>query len=407
MTENDSWLLALWLLICTLVGGLSYLNPTHYVSPDSTYYLATTGWLVGVAGDTYGHTATGWDSTFPVGYPLLIGAVAQLTGTSVLVASKVLAMLLTGGFLLIWRQRIGARRAIWMGSVFLLGGFLRILTYTWSEGAFLMVLLEWIWLMSQPTEGIPEQRPHLRYVGKLFMLTMALFLLRYVGGYVLIVYGLLTLGTYRKQGLTNARQRSGPDLLYLGLSAGCMLGYFLLNWLLTSSAYGGERFVTSPEPASDTLSILALSLVNELLLLRDYVPDGSVLLVVVGVVLQVILFRWGWLRLKQQRHTLPNWLPTDQQLLRVLLWSAGTYLVVLFALRFFSPFSGPNARLMAPASLPLLMGTAYWVSRWTNVRARRQLGYCWAALLLCSWLQLLPQADFWKKMTVLFGTTRW
>jgi len=404
MTKEDGWLLALWLLIGGLIGGLSYLNPTHFVSPDSAYYLSVAGWLVGLDGSAYGHVSTGWDSTFPVGYPLLIGAVARLTATSLLVASKLLNLFLTGVFLLFWRQRVGARRAFWMGSVLLLGGFLRILIYTWSEWAFLVVLLEWVWFVSQPTEPMPEKADHFRYVGKLLVLTLALFLLRYVGGYVVGVYGLLTLSTYRQIGWTNARQRLGPDLLYI-VSAGLfMLGYFGLNLGLTSSVYGGERFISLAEPTNETVGLLVLSLVNELLLLRDYIPGESLWLVFVGLGLQVALVRWLWPRIQRQRHTLPDWLPADQRLLRVLLWSAGTYLIILFGLRFFSPFSGPNARLMAPATLPLLLLLAYWISQWTNVSARRQLGYWWTVFLLCSWLQLLPQANLWGKMAAVIGS---
>ncbi|RYF78047.1 MAG: hypothetical protein EOO39_02480, partial [Cytophagaceae bacterium] len=138
MKQDDGWLVALWLLISSLIGLLTYINPTHYLSPDSTYYLSFAGWLVGLDGNQYGHVSEGWEGTFPLGYPLLIGLLAKGTGTSLLVASKLLNMVLTGIFLLIWRQRIGTRRTLWIGSLLLLGGFLRLLTYTWSEWVFLI-----------------------------------------------------------------------------------------------------------------------------------------------------------------------------------------------------------------------------------------------------------------------------
>ncbi len=403
MKQDDGWLVALWLLISGLIGLLSYVNPTHFVSPDSTYYLSFAGWLVGLDGNQYGHVSEGWDGTFPLGYPLLIGALAKLTGTSLLVASKLLNILLTGVFLLIWRRRIGARRTIWIGSGLLLGGFLRILTYTWSEWTFLLLLLEWAWFLSQPTDTEPTTIAHYRYVAKLFLLTMSLFLIRYVGGYVVIVYGILALATYWRMGWSVARQRIWPDLVYGFSSVVFMLGYLYLNSRLTASPYGGERFVETSETVGEKLYLIALALVNELLLVRDYIPGEPTLLVWLGLVMQVALFWWLWPRIKRQRDTLPDWLPVDDQWLRVLLLSAGTYLVILFTMRLFSPFSGPNARLMAPATLPFIVLLAFWISQWSNVLARRQLGYWWTVVLLCSWLQLLPQADFWAKLTQIYA----
>ena len=62
-------LLTLWLLICASIAMLTAINPTHYVSTDSQYYLSMAGWLVGLDGDQYGHRATGWITDFPIGYP--------------------------------------------------------------------------------------------------------------------------------------------------------------------------------------------------------------------------------------------------------------------------------------------------------------------------------------------------
>lgn len=403
MKLDDGWLVALWVLIGALAGSLSYVNPTHFVSPDSTYYLSFAGWLVGLDGNQYGHVSDGWDGTFPLGYPLLVGTLAKGTGTSLLVASKLLNVLLTGVFFFIWRQRIGARRTLWIGSVLLLGGFLRLLLYTWSEWAFLILLLEWVWFVSQPEPTAMTTATRLRYVARLLLLTMGLFLLRYVGGYVVGVYGLLALGTYRRVGWEQARQRIWPDLAYGLVSVAFMMGYFYLNSLLTPSAYGGDRFYETAETMGDKLYLIAVALINELLLLRDYIPGEPVLPVLIGITLQLGLIRWIWPRLKQQRDTLPDWGEHERSLWRILLLSAGTYLAILFMMRLFSPFNGPNARLMAPATFPLLVLAALWISRWNNVLARRQLGRWWAVLLLCSWLQLLPQADLWGKLQQVVG----
>ncbi|MBO0936849.1 hypothetical protein J2I47_09865 [Fibrella sp. HMF5335] len=397
-TKDDLLLLAIWLLVAGLIGGLSYVNPNQFTSPDSTYYLAFAGWLVGLDGNRYGHVSTGWDGTFPLGYPLLIGLLAKATGLSLLVASKVLNVGLVAVFLLIWRRRLGARRAVWVGSVLLLGGFVRILTYTWSEWTFLVLLLEWAWFMGHQTA-----LPTYATAARLLLVTMGLFLLRYVGGYVVIVYGLQALWTYTRGAYGQAsrdvfRQRIGPDVLYVAFSVGLMLGYFYLNARITPSAYGGERFYETAETIWDKLLLIAIALPNELLLLRDYVIGEPTSLVWLGLVIQLGLGSWGWRIVWEKRATLPDELPAEKAMLNWLLLSAGVYLTILFTMRLFSPFNGPNARLMAPVTLPFLWLLAQYFSRWTNVISRRQLGFWWTILLLCSWLQLLPQADLLGKL---------
>ncbi|CCH00832.1 hypothetical protein FAES_2823 [Fibrella aestuarina BUZ 2] len=388
---------ALWLLLTGLIAGLTFLNPNHYLSVDSQYYLSMAGWLVGLDGDQYGHVSTGWESTFPIGYPLLIGALARLTGTSLLVASKLWQSLLLGGFLLNWQRRLGSTTTRWMGSVLLLGGFVRLLTYTWSEWAFVVVLLECYWLTSQRT-----QPPEYAYSLRLWLLTMGLFLLRYVGGFVVVAYGLQAIVTYWRGERPGIRHRIGPDLLYVGLSVGGMLAYFGLNQYLTGSPYGGERFLGTTEPLWTTLSLTVLSLANELLLLRDYVPGESATLVWLGVAVQLGLLVWLWRIVRPRRET---FLPPDDRLRR--LWrvwglASATYLAILFTLRLLSPFSGPNARMLAVVSLPLLLGVAAWVSRFPNLTLRRQLARWWAVLLLASWLQLLPQVNVERKLNRFF-----
>lgn len=393
-------MLAIWLLLTGLVAGLSYVNPNHFTSPDSTYYLAFAGWLVGLDGNQYGHVSTGWDGTFPLGYPLLIGLLARVTGVSLLVASKVLNVGLVAVFLFIWRRRLGARRAAWVGSILLLGGFVRLLTYTWSEWAFLILLLEWAWFI-----GHQDRLPSYSTAARLLLLTMGLFLLRYVGGYVVIGYGLQALwtyarGAYGQSGRAVFRQRIGPDMFYVGFSVVLMIGYFYLNALLTPSAYGGERFYETAETMAQKLFLIAIALPNELLLFRDYVPNEPNFLVWVGLFSQAVFFVWAWQFMTDKKATLPTGLLLEKSMLNWLLLLAGVYLTILFTMRLFSPFNGPNARLMAPVTLPFLWLLALYISRWNDVTNRQKLGYWWTLVLLFSWLQLLPQADLLAKLGV-------
>ena len=404
------WLVALWLGLSVLIALLTWINVNHYLSIDSQYYLSMAGWLVGLDGDQYGHPATGWDSTFPVGYPALIGGLAYLTDTSLLVASKLLNSLLVGGFVIVWQRRMGSTAVLWMGSVLLLGGFLRILAYTWSEWAFLFMLLEWMWTFRQTDLEITTYAITRSYgvsknpaVGKLLLLTIALFLLRYVGGFVVIVYGLRAITTYWRGGWRVVRERFVGDLLYTGLSITFMLGYFWLNNFLTASPYGGERFVTTDETFGQKLFIMGLAPLNEILLIRDYVIGEPNALVWLGLFLQIVLFWWLWHIVRSNQLTFALSSLPEKQFFTLWLWVSATYLIGLYTMRWFSPFSGPNARMMSVVTLPFLMGVANWVGGQPNALTRRKLARWWVILLLCSWLQLLPQADFWEKMAKLLA----
>lgn len=395
-------LVGLWLLLAALVAGLTIINPNHFVSVDSQYYLSKAGWLVGLDGDQYGHKAVGWEGDFPIGYPLLIGVLARLTGLSLLVSSKLVNLLFVGLFLVIWRRRVGAVSAAWMGSVLLLGGYVRIITYTWSECVFLVLLLEWFWIVRAIRAQPPDQNGQYRPAIRLLLLTIALFSLRYAGSFFVVAYGLMTGVTYGRGGWSVVRRRIGPDLVY-GLLAGVfILGTFYLNSRLSPWPLGTERFYEADETVWDKLYLIALAPVNELLLLRDYIIGEPSALFWLGLGLQLVLFGWLWRILQTNRELIVLPSALDKQLFTTWLWASATYLVILCIMRLFSPFSGPNARMMSVVSLPLLMGVACWVSRWPAL-IRHRLARWWAVLLLCSWLQLLPQADFWGKLTQFFA----
>ncbi len=404
MSRPDRWLLAIWGLLAVLLIVLCYFNPTHYLSPDSRHYLAMAGWLAGLNGGQYGHAATGWELDFPLGYPLLIAGVARLTGMSLLVASKGLNIGLAGVFLLVWRRRLGSRAAGWMGSVLLLGGNLRVLAYTWSEWTFLVVLLEGYWHCRRfvfadihPTVPIRTWQ-----VFWLIVLTISLFMLRYVGAWVVVAYALWRLDAYRRGGRALFRATGRTDLFYLGTTTLVVLGTFWVNSLLTPWPLGTERFYDVGETWPQKLLVLVLALVNEGLLLRDFIPNEPAQLVALGVVLQALLLGWVWRFLRLRQHTLPALTEPWRQWLAIWLVVSATYLAVVFGMRMVSPFAGPNARMMAVVSVPFQMGVAAWVSGWTNTTARCQLAGWWAVAVGCSWVQLLPQTDMWAKLSRFF-----
>jgi hypothetical protein len=137
------------------------------------------------------------------------------------------------------------------------------------------------------------------------------------------------------------------------------------------------------------------SLLNELLLIRHFTPNQPTGLTWFGAGLQTFLSVGLYARWR--RHTgVQESTPPLGALSRLFVLVGVSYLLVLFALRTVSPFSGPNLRLMAPATFCLLSATLLWVS--ASRHLRRLVRPVWIGLLLCSWLQLLPQADMNRKL---------
>ena len=346
-------------LLCGLVCALIWLNPTHGTSPDSAVYLQ-------IATDF-----SRYDGTFPIGYPALIRLVSWLTGLEPLWASKLVNLLAVGVSGALWAKRLGTERAVWLLSVWLLGQFIRIASFTWSETVFLVLLAEVVWAMFQL-----ENQPDLARAIRLGVVLIVLFLMRYVGGFMVAV----VLIVFRKS----------PKLLAVGLTVGAfIISYFWLNLQVTGSFWGGSRFGSVESPGVLT-GLFGRALLNEFLLIRDFLPGYDNRLAWLGLVLQL-----GWMILAGrlfQSMPKPDISPQSsrraRQLTRLFLLTAGVYVVVLFALRSISPFDAPNARLMAPATFCALSAG---LLRLTEQPAyQKKTRWYWLGLVLMSWLVLGP-----------------
>lgn len=397
---NRAWqLLSRFGLTVGLVLILCWLNPNRGTSPDSVYYLASAKHLL--AGNGYTVLQEGklvWNSIFPPAYSALIAAVAGLTSLPLLWASKVVNLLALGASGWLWLRRLQSRRATWLLSIWWLGSFLKISTYTWSETVFLVLLAEWTWalyrLFNRPAFG--------RMLG-LLALGSALFLDRYVGGFVFGLAGLLAFAAWwqpawlgQQLGLP-VSDRLVRLLLILSVAGLTLIRfYFSLNAHLAGSMFGGERFVPT-EPLPALLTLLGRSVLNELLLLRDIVPGEADPLVWMGVAMEALVLglairRWHRTPVEKSLH------PVVNSLSRFFVLTGGFYIVLLLGLRMVSPFSGPNLRLMAPGTYCLLMALLLWISRLPAIRQRSLRPY-WLLLLMGSWLQLLPQLDSGRKLS--------
>ncbi|QMW04561.1 hypothetical protein [Spirosoma foliorum] len=397
------FLLATYGSLGAVMASLILLNPNRFTSIDSGYYLQSAANLL--AGRGYVITEEGeliWNGIFPIGYSALIAIVSSLTGLPILVASKLVNFAAIGTYGYCWTRRLAIAQAVWVLSIWALGSFLKIAVYTWSETVFLVLLAEWVWAFHQFL-----LKPIVSRVLVLSLIGYSLFLIRYVGGFVFGITGLLAMllrffprQTQPRLGSLPARSISPKLLLITLIGLSGLSVYFWINQQLSGSYFGGERFV-STESAFELTRIFAWALLNECLLIRDFAPTDSTKLAWVGLAIQVILFSTAYRKLR--RNQLPNEkAPQLNRLSGLFILTACLYLLTLFSLRTMSPFSNPNLRLMAPFTFCFLMASLLWIGQWP-VRWQKNLLPYWLALLACSWLQLLPQADLLHKISLLLN----
>ncbi len=395
---NRPRLLTLLLLVTSgLVLGLCVVNPNRFTTIDSGYYLqSATNLLNGQGYVIHDNGQLVWNGIFPIGYSGLIALSSFLTNLSVLWASKLVNLLAVSLSAIAWRYRIGTTRTLWLLSVWWLGGFLKILASTWSETVFLVVLAEWVWCLFR---FLPD--PTRWHTARLFLVSCALFLLRYVGGYVvlttMLLAGLSWLNRQRLERTLRLTFGQGVLVWLLICSLAALTGfraYFYLNNQLSGSPFGGERFLATESAAALTY-LFGQSLLNELLLIRHFTPNQPTGLTWFGAGLQTFLSVGLYARWR--RHTgVQESTPPLGALSRLFILVGLTYLLVLFSLRTVSPFSGPNLRLMAPTTFCLVSATLLWVS--ASHYLCHLIRPVWIGLLLCSWLQLLPEADMSRKL---------
>jgi hypothetical protein len=374
VTRHTLFLLLIWLAQGTLVLVLAYLNPNHFTTIDSGYYLQSATHLLHGGGHTY--LANGrliWNGTFPLGYPATISLVALLTGLSPLWASKVVNLLASAVFLHLLRHWFGERKAVVTGCILLLGQFVKLWAHTWSEPLFLVVLFAWAYLFFDSPKS---------YI-LVFLLGIALMLVRYAGIFIIPFSIALSVLSLWKREKVIAQTR-----VLLGLGWAVVIGgYFSYNFIQSGEWYGGARF-TGSESFLQSIAQFGGGVLNEFFLFRDTNFIQFDLLFVIGLVVQVLIFFVFF-----RKYNSPVSLPGTS--VHFAWKSAFAYLIFLLIIRLFSPFDAPGYRLLAPFSFLFFWGILYRVPELVFTGKRAIIG---VVALVASWLHLLPQADLEGKI---------
>jgi hypothetical protein len=375
MSTPKIYLFLIWLLQCVLVLSLAYLNPNHFTTVDSGYYLESATNIL--QGNGHRFTENGrlvWNSIFPMGYPASISLISFLTGLSVLWASKVVNLLASAVLLLLMNRWFKPNKALLLGCILLLGQFVKLWAHTWSEPLFLTILFAWTYCFF----NLPK------HYWTIFLLGTALILVRYAG--VFIIPLSLVLGIYNlfKKHRTTAK----IQILY---AAGWITFFALytgVNFLQSGELLGDTRFEGQKSLWHNCVSFTK-GLLNEAFLFRDTDFHYFDLAFWVAIPLQAFTFILFFRLVRFQKSKL-------DQSVHYLLMTTITYLMFLFFARLLSPFDEPTYRLLSPFTF-LFIG---WfllliIPGIKNPKTFYRLGI---TTVLFSWLHLLPQMDISTKL---------
>lgn len=364
------------------------------ITPDSANYLLEAEAIL----EGYGFNQTGmagyktWFSAWPVGYPVLIAAMAILTGKNVYLSSKILSVLLVGFCLTVLYLRF--KKDAWIyGFIFFNYGFLTIFCFTWSENPFFLGILIFTLALS---EIVSADEPSKRWYVYMGISSVFSFLFRYYGTVTVIitlavaaVYGfqcfiLKKQETWRKKKLAR--------ILYTQVGAAISIGaYYLMNKITYGYMSGVERSVFI-----DDVNSLKANLYDALrreffnafrfempLTVANLSSDEQAVFILLGI---GILF-YLMLRLLKKK--------ADYKFIFIL--TGILYDAVFIVIRFHSTMDEFNFRFFAPASMLITIGLLGYIQE--KIKQETQMKICMVCtaatiILSASLLTNIRKSDF-------------
>jgi len=380
----DYYLFLIWLLHSGIILFLSYINPNHYTTIDSHYYLESATNLLSGKGYTLAeNNIYRWNSTFPIVYSLFISIISFVTGTSVLIASK-LVNIAASGIWMIYLNRWFGEKSIMLSCILFFGSFLKLWAHTWSEPLFLIILFCWTYQFYKLNKS-PEFSK--KSFACLILLGILLILIRYAGIFIVptaLAFGVVYL---RKKNFSKTR--------FSGCLASAWTAFFAfylcINKYLSGTWSGGERFDGNVDILGN-FTAFSKGIMNELFII-DIDSEDFNFLSLAGIAIQIlVIIIWRYQNLKKIKSPSP---------LKLHFWIvAGGYLFFLFIARLFSPFDDPGYRLLAPYSFLALNGFCLILD---FDQFSKRLKYASFFLIIFSWLDLLPRQNFDIKLLQVFS----
>jgi len=366
-------LFLIWLLHSAIILLLAYINPNHYTTIDSHYYLESAANLLSGKGYTVvKNNLHHWNSTFPIGYSLTILIVSLLTETHILIASKLVNIAASGIWLIYLSYWFGREKSIMLSCILFFGSFLKLWAHTWSEPLFLIILFCWtyqFYALNKNPDFSKKSFSCFAFLG--FMLISV----RYAG--IFIVPTTLAVGAdfLRKKNLSKAKF-SGC----LGLTWTAFFAFYLwINKYKSGTWSGGERFDGKVDLVKN-LTAFSKGILNELLI-RDINFEVFTPTSIIETGIQIVVISFVIIQNRQKIK--------ESSFLAIHFWLVAIrYLLFLFTARLFSSFDEPAYRLLSPFSFLALCGfcLTFDINKFSKC-----VKFGLITLIIFSWLDLIPR----------------
>lgn len=274
--------------------------------------------------------------TWPVLYPSLIALFSYMLKTSVFWSSKLVNIFCFGLVLWILHKKYPGK-AYFFGLLFLTSGYLRILTYSWSENVFILGMV----LLAVGMGNVLQRHKKADLV-MLFMGAIVLCYSRWIGVFSIGLIGLL--GCYFLFYLKNWRrflELAGGSLVL----AAIMIAQLYYNYELTGYPTGTSR-ITNQLGASETFLMVIQSLIHELNLIVKGNGAPAFIIFIVFIVFSILFLRTG----KKKGETVKLQL-YDYPMEFAFLMVGIMYSAAIILMRMVYEFDNLNYRLLGPGTL--------------------------------------------------------
>lgn len=351
--KNTTWLIAIYIAIVCSIALRSYVESTHFVTPDSEFYFRVAENITNgkgmIAPEVYPfneNTEEVHFAVWPVGYPLLIAFVSKASGLSVLVASKVVNVVFLGFIFLLLHHWF--KKEAWLPALYFFSfAKMEVFSYSWSEGVFLFfVLLLCYWLSNLDSRFL---------MLKVIFTLVALFLLRYAGIVFFLYVGVFGFYRYYKGDKKQAYALIASVFFAL---IPCLV--YLWNNQVQNGYYSGlERF--TPDEMSNWFAISSslVGLADEFLFASHYfiIKNNLTMVFVLFTVLQVIFYVFLW----RSRKLILK--PFFNHSSLIMLSMGLVYLVFVGVLQRLHACSYFDYRILAPFSTLLFVAVFWSISK--------------------------------------------
>jgi hypothetical protein len=356
LLKKEDWLLVtIFILASATTISKAYFTSHGYLTSDAIAYLAVAQNLIEGNGIIRGKGD--FFAKWPVGYPILIFAVAKLTGLTVFWASKVLNIFLIGGILSLFRS-LFKDNAFLYGLIFFFSAYLEIYSYSWSEPLFIFAL---VFFAHNIYIIIDNQKNSFAMFVLLASSSLILSFTRYIGAFSFIIVGLL--GLYF---LFFKRDKiQAAILISIALiTTIIMVGYLYFNYLETGYPTGIPRTPASESNFQLLIMLLKAVMAEVTISIHRF---GSASLVAFSVQFSIIaILIW-----KYSRHFKKTMVSRQKITLTIIFIVIGfTYLFSIILLRWLSQFDPYSFRLLAPGTFMLLIALATYIIEISSIKGK-------------------------------------